>query len=500
MIFINNKRFITMRIIKINESQHNRLFESATSVLFHYINLDYLVDALEKNALRTCDPEKTLDYLNGVTKYINGEDVRFISLTRNGNPSEGYPIMKYGEFGDGELSCICRLTLDGNALNVYSNFKDKNGKRQNMKFQPIDWAYNDGIGFESSGYGDGKNWMMHSDDSTYSPAIAYDDMWSSEDTALDGYSDKYHHPYAQAEDRLLTKSEYIPNANKYIKQIDIYIRKFSHENYVVNDLKEQMPYIKKIKRLAKKLGIPCLIHSTINDFRRSIHNEGKSFNLNEAYRNGFSFETLSSLSGNWEKQYEYCRKWLGESFADGSSRCVFTLSDNMVLKLAFGGNYEAGIKQNEAEYNIFKKTNSPLLVRVFDCDENFTYLVCEHVIPCEEEDFEKILGMPFWNDKIFADYKNPTVYNILSYIETNYLLDEGKVVKEAEEIIKKNPWFRELARLVSEGGLGDFCNYENFGLANRDGRPSIVILDGGLNMNIWNKYYNDDKDYGSNDI
>ena len=110
-----------------------------------------------------------------------------------------------------------------------------------------------------------------------------------------------------------------------------------------------------------------------------------------------------------------------------------------------------------------------------------------------EEDFEKILGIPFRNNNIFISHENPTVYDILSYIETNYLLGEVMVIEEIENIIRKNPWFREIVRLVSEKGLSDFCNYGNFGLVNRNGKPSIVILDAGLNMDIWDKYYNDEK-------
>ena len=511
-----------MKVIKINESQKKRLFESATSILYHYLNLEYLVDVLKNNALRTCEPERYLNVDDEKTEYINGKDVRFISLTRNGNPSEGYPIIKYGEFGDGELSCICRLTIDGNALNIYSNFKDKNGKRQNMKVKPIDWAYYDIA--KEHGATNGKEWMMHSDDTTYIPNAYYDNMLSSEDDTYKygdiEYSDLYHHPYSQAEDRLLTTAKYIPNANKYIKKIDIYTRGDCDDQDVIDDLDEQMGYINEIYELAKRLGIPCYVHNEINSLRYGL-GENKIF---EGYQNGFSFDELTMIADsafggedNSIPQMRYCTKWLGYPMAMGSSRAVYTLSDNLVLKLAYGNRYFAGIDQNRAEYELYQKVNSPLVAKIFYHDKNFTYLVSENVLPCSEEDFEKILGIPFHHtyyqntpkvpnssdngdaeigfNNYFDDLKQPfelselSMSDILMWIECNYVIDEPYNDMRIQEAIKKSQWLQDFVKLVQETKMSDFVSLENFGMVNRDGKPMIVVLDSGLNLDVWEKHY-----------
>lgn len=226
--------------------------------------------------------------------------------------------------------------------------------------------------------------------------------------------------------------------------------------------------------------------------------ESQKSRLFEAYREGFSFEELSSLSSDGNAQFEYCRKWLGEPDGSGSSRCVFTLSDNIILKLAMGKMRECGIAQNLNEFKVFNAIKSPLLARLYDVDDNFTYLVCESVLPCEESDFEEVLGMPFYNkNDIFVNHDNPCVYDILCYIESCYVFDEGTMDKKAESIINNNAWFKELCRVVREARIGDFCDYGNFGLVNRNGTPSIVLLDSGLNLDIWNEYYDNEDEYGS---
>lgn len=229
-------------------------------------------------------------------------------------------------------------------------------------------------------------------------------------------------------------------------------------------------------------------------------NESQKERLFEAYREGFEFDTLSYLGderwfygqGNdieaWEKQFDYCKKWLGEPFGFGSSRCVFTLNDSIILKLAIGSRREGGIEQNRIEYTVYQKYKSPLLATVFDCDENFSYIVCENVVPCVENDFLEVLGIPFFgtSDGGFC------VNDVLTYIENNYSLGEEMFDMRIEVLINRNPWFKELKELIENTGMCDLSKaVENFGMVNRNGKPSIVILDAGFNMEVYNKYYVD---------
>lgn len=255
-------------------------------------------------------------------------------------------------------------------------------------------------------------------------------------------------------------------------------------------------------------------------------NESQSKRLFEAYKEGFSFDELTMIADsafadedNSVPQMAYCRKWLGQPTSMGSSRCVFTLSDNIILKLAYGGYYKAGIDQNRAEYELYEKTKSPLLPIIYDCDKNFTYLVCENVIPAVEEDFEKILGIPFYNEykqhslpkknpysmnggdakvgynKYFTNLKQygarsiVTIYSIMAYMEANYVLHEEYFDKDIELAIIRSKWLTELRNLIKQTEIGDFCKFDNFGMVNRNGTPTLVILDSGMNMDVWKKHY-----------
>ena len=79
-------------------------------------------------------------------------------------------------------------------------------------------------------------------------------------------------------------------------------------------------------------------------------NEHQINRLFEMRSEKFTFKNLSMLRGNWEKQYDYCCKTLGDAMGFGTARCVFPFNENMVLKLAIGSRRREGIEQNKNEY------------------------------------------------------------------------------------------------------------------------------------------------------
>lgn len=240
-------------------------------------------------------------------------------------------------------------------------------------------------------------------------------------------------------------------------------------------------------------------------------NKAQSRRLFEAYMTGFSFHELSSLSNDAQAQYDYCCKWLGEPVGNGSSRCIFTLNDDIVLKLAYGDLARAGIEQNKRECNIYERFKTPLLVRIFDHDENFTYIICENVLPISDEDFEMYLGYPYTSiykqnstlrrdrtigfDKYFKNLKGADdgnlicVYDILTYIEQKYLYKFGCYSEELENAINSNAWFKALRSFIKRARVYDFASKDNYGLVKRNGKPMIVLLDSGFTTRIWKKYY-----------
>jgi len=259
-------------------------------------------------------------------------------------------------------------------------------------------------------------------------------------------------------------------------------------------------------------------------------NESQKNRLFEAYNEGFSLKNLSMIAdtafameqNDSDGQMRYCTHWLGYPDNLGSSRAVYTLSDSLVLKLAYGSKYQAGIEQNRVEFQVYQQLDTPLLPRILYHDKNFTYLVCENVVPARPEDFEQYLGIPFYgfytqNSRQYADIASPnkgdmeigynkyfpnikkpferaddsefTVMNIIFYLESTYSLDEGGYNRNIENIVNNNPWLKSLKELMLKTSMTDLSQIANFGIVNRDGKPTIVVLDSGFNNNVFMNYY-----------
>lgn len=224
-------------------------------MLYHFLETRFLVSLLRRNSFRTSPPEQWSKKVRN-SAYIYSKQ-RFISFTRNRNPLEGYPVLMLSGMNHTAFDSIfCRVTLDRHTIKNHANFKSKNGKQHQFKVAPIDYTYNE-VRYESFSIKEeddvdaqnGKEWMMKSD-SYFENTHGEIDGSSSEDS--EGIlSDVYSHAYSQAEERLTTDVVFIPNANRYIRCVDIYVR----EN---------------MQRLSANLGVPFYLHQISDDDWRGI--------------------------------------------------------------------------------------------------------------------------------------------------------------------------------------------------------------------------------------
>ena len=214
----------------VKESVNRILNEMASSLLYHFLSFYRFKQLVETNSFTPTSFEK---------KYVGGKNS--LSLSRTKSFREGWPVIMYsGDDGKGDDWCAIRLTIDGDMINRKPNFKlDK--KQYNLSVKPFDWAYkehNDGDPYtfadEHGGVfaNNGKEWMMNSnaDTSAYLP-INYGKKTSK--NYVTNVGDKQGHPYSQAEDRLTTYADSIPNASDYIIRVDILLLpyNFSKDNY-----------------------------------------------------------------------------------------------------------------------------------------------------------------------------------------------------------------------------------------------------------------------------
>ena len=159
------------------------LLEKNMPILYHFVCLGSLLHVLKTNRFDLNDC---------------GDGTYYMSTTRNRNSVQGYPYMQsdYSLGGGtyhnpGEEGIICRLELDGELLRRYG------------KIGPFDYIYDEGD--VSDGHGgilNGKQDAM---------------------TYFGDDEEMYHQPFSQGEDRLVSKKASIPNADRIIRRIDVYI-------------------------------------------------------------------------------------------------------------------------------------------------------------------------------------------------------------------------------------------------------------------------------------
>lgn len=209
-----------------------------------------------------------------------------------------------------------------------------------------------------------------------------------------------------------------------------------------------------------------------------IISEAQKNKLLEAMSDDFSFDVLLSMK-KFSERVRYCEEKLGYHIGKGSSRIIFQLSDEKVLKLAFN---EKGIAQNQAEYDMFNDYYSlSLLPTVYDesDEENFTFLVSDYVLPASKKDFKHVFNISFETFQKFILMSDST--NRIKYLSST----------EYEELIENNEDLSEFANYIAnfQPPIGDLTRISSYGLRRKNNIDEIVLLDSGLNDEVYKTYY-----------
>lgn len=188
----------------------------------------------------------------------------------------------------------------------------------------------------------------------------------------------------------------------------------------------------------------------------------------------FDFRHLDSLE-TFEERIKYCKENL-EQIGKGSSRLVFNLSKNSVLKLAWN---VKGLEQNilESSDQIHKLFGDlvPALKKKSSGDKIY-WIVMEKAKPVDEQTFEKISKIPF---KTFQ--KAMKEMKLVNYKE------KKDVSEETKKLLKTSHFLDLVQDLTFSLGLlvGDVIKTSSWGtIGNR-----LVILDPGLSLLIFRSLY-----------
>ena len=221
-----------------------------------------------------------------------------------------------------------------------------------------------------------------------------------------------------------------------------------------------------------------------------------------AYPTAFSFEELNNLR-TYAAKKRYLESHL-ERISSGSSRIVYRVDDEKVIKLAKN---RKGLAQNEVEAD---KNTYPCnaFAKVFECDDNYYWIEMEVARKPLKSEIKKLYGVPFEyiTDFIKKTYKNrgQDIYKH-RWITTNsrnfdrfwndfWEAEDGNETlffdisqKLIDFLVEIDTYFGD--NYVYWSDVSDWMRLANWGIVTRNGEEHLVVIDNGLNDDVYDSYY-----------
>lgn len=239
--------------------------------------------------------------------------------------------------------------------------------------------------------------------------------------------------------------------------------------------KEWAIYNKKTGRIVVEMDnlddIAYWVEKNYTQYSKSI---SESLELNEmAYPTSFSMDEFKKIR-SFNGRIRYCEEHL-DRISSGSGRVVYKIDNHKVLKLAKN---EKGVAQNGAEYQIGKYDEFSIVAKIYDSDENLTFIEMELAKKVSLSDFKRIVG---FNPNQVHDYVHNTVIKPDTYV----------IEPEIEDAMDNNEWIVELCDMIgsTQSLPGDLGRLSTYGIVNRGYGDEIVLIDFGLTKSVYTKYY-----------
>lgn len=240
---------------------------------------------------------------------------------------------------------------------------------------------------------------------------------------------------------------------KFVLSTEIEPGKYEHEDFVVD------------KEVVKEDCIPEVINEM-------------------AYPASFDMEEFKKCN-TFAARVRYCQARLPR-IASGSSRIVYKIDDEKVLKLAKNAK---GIAQNKTESNSYAEEVG-IGAKVFDYEESGLWLEMELARKCIPNDFKAIVGQPF---KVVQNY---IMYVAKQYSRNMYISYDRRYkdlfAQIDNEEIDNFEWFNMLYDYMANTGLEayvDLTRISSWGVVKRSYGDEIVLIDFGLDDENFDQYY-----------
>jgi len=201
--------------------------------------------------------------------------------------------------------------------------------------------------------------------------------------------------------------------------------------------------------------------------------------IGEDYPSSFNMEEFKKL-GSFAARTRYCQEHL-KRISSGSSRIVYKIDDEKVLKLAYN---KKGLAQNEVEIGYSKEGMLyDLVARVYTYDQNDKWSEMELARKLTKPTFATITGVEW--DVFMRVILN---YGITHSSNRKPIYDE---TEEERESVWENEFAYDVLQFIGNYAVpaGDLGRMNSYGVVKRDGADTVVLIDYGLNGDVYDSYY-----------
>lgn len=225
-----------------------------------------------------------------------------------------------------------------------------------------------------------------------------------------------------------------------------------------------------------------------------------------AYPSAFSFKELNDLR-TYAAKKRYLESHL-EKIGSGSSRIVYAVDDEKVIKLAKN---RKGLAQNEVEAD--KNTYYPaapidIFARVYDYDDGYYWIEMEVARKAKKSDIKSLYGVSFelitdfirkiysirGNDVYKYRHISPNTRNFDRFYDDYISAGDGEDTLWFEISEKLYNFLNEIDEYIGMHtcnwtDVSDWMRLANWGIVTRNGEEHLVIVDNGLNDEIYKTHY-----------
>jgi hypothetical protein len=215
------------------------------------------------------------------------------------------------------------------------------------------------------------------------------------------------------------------------------------------------------------------------EIRSQIRKLIKETLIGEEYPSSWNIDEFKELN-SFKSRVDYCNANLSR-ISSGSGRIVYKIDDEKVLKLARNAK---GIAQNEVEIEYGNYYDiSDIVAQVFDYHDKGLWTEMELAKKVNPSNFKETVGVTF------PEYVSALNYHYFNDIKPSKTSSYPK--PENMDDMWENEFIYSMLNFMSnyDVPVGDLRRLSTYGLVNRDGVNTIVMVDYGLTHDVYNDYY-----------